>query len=97
MANPEAYGDLTISAGPITEPPRGYMPSPQMVELITTELEAAGVELGAYDTAIVKWLGGWDWPTVAIVVSWIKRAHEGGYSDRQADIEQTRPTRSEME
>ncbi len=34
----------------------------------------AGVPLGAYDTRILTWLAGWDNPTVATVVSLIRRA-----------------------
>jgi uncharacterized iron-regulated membrane protein len=33
-----------------------------------------GVQLGAYDERIVRWLAGWDMPVVATVVSLLWRA-----------------------
>ena len=34
----------------------------------------AGVRMGAYDQQIVRWLAGWDIPTVGTVVSLLHRA-----------------------
>ena len=42
--------------------------------MLTGALEAAGVELGAYDERIATWLAGWEPHTVAVIASWISRA-----------------------
>jgi hypothetical protein len=34
----------------------------------------AGLPLGAYDERIIRWLGGWDLPTVGTVASLLHRA-----------------------
>jgi hypothetical protein len=42
--------------------------------LLRSALDAAGVDLGAYDHAIVDWLAGYEPATVAVIASWISRA-----------------------
>jgi hypothetical protein len=37
-----------------------------------------GLELGAYDETIAKWLTTWEPSTVAVVCSWIVRARQQG-------------------
>lgn len=37
-----------------------------------------GVQLGAYDERILGWLAGWEVPTVATVVSLLRRARDAG-------------------
>jgi len=39
---------------------------------------AAGVQLGAYDHAILLWLADWEPSTAAVVASLIRRAHLAG-------------------
>ncbi len=63
-----------VADGPIDAPPHGYAPADAQRAALLAELTAAGVELGAYDHRIVNWLAGWDWSTVAIVASLIRRA-----------------------
>jgi hypothetical protein len=46
--------------------------------LLCEALSDAGVELGAYDHAIVQWLAGWEPSTVAVIAGLISRAHEAG-------------------
>jgi hypothetical protein len=42
--------------------------------LLRSALDAAGVDLGAYDRAIVDWLAGYEPATVAVIASWVSRA-----------------------
>jgi hypothetical protein len=42
--------------------------------LLEDACRAAGVELGAYDHAILLWLAGWEPSTVAVVAGLIARA-----------------------
>jgi hypothetical protein len=37
-------------------------------------LDAAGVELRAYDRRIVDWVAGWDVETMQVIADWITRA-----------------------
>ena len=46
--------------------------------LLCAALTDAGVELGAYDHAIVQRLAGWEPSTVAVIAGLIIRAHEAG-------------------
>lgn len=63
-----------VSDGPINAQPFGYVPYPQQRDVLLKELRGAGVVLGTYDLLIVNWLAGWDWPTVSIIASLIRRA-----------------------
>lgn len=63
-----------VSDGPIYTAPYGFVEDPGQHAALMAELEAAGVELGTYDLRIVKWLAGWDWSTVAVIASLIRRA-----------------------
>lgn len=65
---------FNIPAGPIESEPVGFRPSEEQEAVLRDALLAAGVELGAYDDRIVRWLVGWEWSTVATIASWIKRA-----------------------
>jgi hypothetical protein len=42
-----------------------------------------GVQLGAYDERILRWLAGWEVPTVATVVSLLWRARQAAAQDRR--------------
>lgn len=37
-------------------------------------LEAAGVELGAYDRHTAEWIAGWEIETIQVIAGWIERA-----------------------
>ncbi|MFJ9542374.1 hypothetical protein ACIRPX_34650 [Streptomyces sp. NPDC101225] len=63
-----------ISDGPIETAPRGFVGHKVQRADLLAELNAAGVELGAYDRRIIDWLAGWDYPTVATIASLIRRA-----------------------
>jgi hypothetical protein len=43
-------------------------------QLLQDTLNAAGVELGEWDRAIVRWLAGLDVQTIAVVIGWVSRA-----------------------
>jgi len=43
-------------------------------ELLRDTLSAAGVELGEWDRAILRWLAGLDVQTIAPVIGWVSRA-----------------------
>jgi hypothetical protein len=76
--------------GPLeTEPVSVYAPftscpggryRPETAEECRAAVRAAvrGIELGVYDQRMVTWLGGWDVPTVAGVVSLLGRARQAG-------------------
>ena len=59
------------------DPGAGKM-APHNHRLLTAALEAAGVELGAYDERIAAWLALWEPHTVAVIASWITRAARTG-------------------
>lgn len=64
-----------ISDGPIDSIPVGFVPDEEQRAALLAELQAAGVELGAYDMRIVDWLAGWEWSTVSVIASLIRRAN----------------------
>lgn len=64
-----------IPAGPIDTCPVGFRPSAEQEAILRGVLAAAGVELGAYDERILRWLAEFaDWGTFAVIASWIVRA-----------------------
>ena len=48
-------------------------PEPR-AELLADTLSAAGVDLGQWDRAILRWLAGLDVQTIAPVIGWVSRA-----------------------
>jgi hypothetical protein len=64
--------DPTPEYGPIHTPPTGFRPEDERLAALLAPLD--GIELGAYDTRILRWLAGWDWSTAATVASLIHRA-----------------------
>lgn len=70
-----------IPDGPINTPPLGFRPDDEQLAILHDALHAAGVELGDYDQRIAAWLARWEWSTVAVIASWIQRAH----SERNED------------
>ena len=71
-----AHGDGRAAAGPVDEPPRGFMPQAEQARILAGVL--AGIELGAWDRQIVQWLAGWDTCTALTVASLIARARAAG-------------------
>ncbi|GAA2630083.1 hypothetical protein [Streptomyces axinellae] len=70
--------DHHIPDGPIESSPTDYMPNADQRALVRETLTNAGVELGSWDERMVEWVGGWDWTVVAVIVSWLRRASQGG-------------------
>ncbi len=66
--------DPPVPSGPIHRSPVGFRPESEQAEVLAEALQAAGVELGAYDRYMIEWLAGWEWSTVATITSWIQRA-----------------------
>ncbi|HUZ38371.1 MAG TPA: hypothetical protein VMV17_18765 [Streptosporangiaceae bacterium] len=58
-------------------PRQGGMNEPSH-KLLCEALTAAGVELGAYDHRIVRWLAGWEPETCAVIAGLVTRAHAAG-------------------
>lgn len=72
-----------IPLGPIQEPPYdaipyepGTMSAPANEEALREALK--GVELGAHDETILKWLTLWETATVATICSWLLRKEAAG-------------------
>ena len=65
-----------VPDGPVDQPPTGYTPEREQQEVLLHALRTAGIQLGAYDEVILRWVAGWDWPTVAVITSWITRASQ---------------------
>lgn len=59
------------------DPGAGKM-APHSLAMLTRALDAAGVELGAYDRRIAEWLAGWEPATVAVICGWVSRARAQG-------------------
>jgi hypothetical protein len=58
--------------------PHGSFAGPEpRAELLQATLSAAGVELGEWDRAILRWLAGLDVQTIAPVIGWVSRAGRG--------------------
>jgi hypothetical protein len=50
----------------------------ECLAIITSALDAAGVELGDYDRRIAHWLTGWEPQVIAVIAGWVTRAHQSG-------------------
>lgn len=71
-----------IPTGPIDAEPLDYRPRGEQEAILRSILDAAGVELGAYDERIVAWFVQFaDWGTFAVIASWIARAAAGTASE----------------
>ena len=70
---------IPIPTGPMEEEPRiGHQGQDASEAILTGALAAAGVELGAYDRAILDWLSMWETSTAVTIASWIRRAARDG-------------------
>ena len=61
----------TVPAGPVQEPPPGFVPRAQQAQILAAAL--AGIELGTWDRRILDWMSNLDAATVLTVASWITR------------------------
>jgi hypothetical protein len=64
----------TVPAGPVQEPPPGFVPRAQQAQILAAAL--AGIELGTWDRRILDWMSNWDAATVLTVASWITRTRD---------------------
>ena len=60
-----------VPRGPIQTAPRGCLPATGRAQILAGAL--AGLELGAWDRRILRWLAGWDTSTALTIASWITR------------------------
>ena len=58
-------------------------------KLLCEALSAAGVDLGAYDHRIVRWMAGWEPELCAVVAGWVTRA-AGNVDDGPPEPERDR-------
>ncbi len=65
-----------VPDGPVEVAPPGFVSAVEQERILAEVL--AGVELGAWDQRMVRWLAGWDAATVLTIVSWIVRARGMG-------------------
>jgi hypothetical protein len=74
-----------VPDGPVDQPPTGYTPATEQQEVLLHALHTASIQLGTYDEVILRWVAGWDWPTVAVITSWITRATQSTDNQRRDD------------
>jgi hypothetical protein len=67
-----------VPAGPLEADPGGFLPQAERAALLAGVL--GGVELGAWDRRVARWLTGLDTSTVVTVASWIARSRAAGPS-----------------
>jgi hypothetical protein len=65
-----------VPAGPLESDPGGFAPQEERSALLAEVLD--GVEMGAWDRRVARWLAGLDTSTLVTVASWIERAREAG-------------------
>jgi hypothetical protein len=65
-----------VPGGPLESAPGGFVPGAGRSALLAAVLD--GVEMGAWDRRVARWLAGLDTPTALTIVSWIARAREAG-------------------
>ncbi|MGC0379784.1 hypothetical protein [Streptomyces sp. SAI-229] len=66
--------DTEIPTGPVDREPLGFPSREDSEHALRQVLADAGVELGAHDETIVRWLQTWEWSTIATIASWVQRA-----------------------
>ena len=69
-------GRPRVPAGPLESAPGGFVPGEDRLAFLADVLD--GVDLGAWDLRVVRWLSGLDTSTALTVASWIARAREAG-------------------
>ena len=65
-----------VPAGPLESDPGGFAPQEERTALLAGVLD--GVEMGAWDRRVARWLAELDTSTLVTVASWIGRAREAG-------------------
>ncbi|HEX6520321.1 MAG TPA: hypothetical protein VF070_09965 [Streptosporangiaceae bacterium] len=67
-----------VPGGPLDCEPGGFVPQAERAAVLAGVL--AGVELGAWDLRVARWLTELDTSTLVTVASWIARAREARQS-----------------
>jgi hypothetical protein len=67
-----------VPAGPLESDPGGFAPQGERAAVLAGVL--AGLEMGAWDRRVVRWLTELDTSTLVTVASWIARARAAGQS-----------------
>ena len=65
-----------VPAGPLESDPGGFVPEAARLAVLAGVLD--GVEMGAWDLRVVRWLAGLDTSTALTIASWIARMREEG-------------------
>jgi hypothetical protein len=67
-----------VPGGPLESGPGGFLPGEERLAVLAEVLD--GVELGAWDRRVARWLTELDTSTLVTVASWIARARAAGQS-----------------
>ena len=65
-----------VPAGPLEVAPGGFLPGEGRSAVLAGVL--VGVELGAWDRRVARWLTGLDTPALVTIASWIARSRAAG-------------------
>lgn len=65
-----------VAAGPLESGPGGFWPREERLAVLAGVLD--GLELGAHDRRVARWLAELDTSTLATIASWIARARAAG-------------------
>jgi len=65
-----------VPAGPLESDPGGFLPGEERLAVLAGVLD--GVELGAWDRRVVRWMTELDTSTLVTVASWIARSRAAG-------------------
>jgi hypothetical protein len=71
-----------VPAGPLESDPGGFVPQAQRAAILAGVLD--GVEMGAWDRRVARWLTGLDTSTPVTVASWIARSRTAGRPGERA-------------
>jgi hypothetical protein len=67
-----------VPAVPLESDPGGFVPQAERAAILAGVLD--GVETGAWDRRVARWLAGLDTSTLVTVASWIVRSRAAGWS-----------------
>ena len=67
-----------MPAGPLESDPGGFLPGEERSAVLAGVLD--GVELGAWDRRVARWLTELDTSTLVTIASWIARSRAAGVS-----------------
>jgi len=67
-----------MPAGPLEADPGGFWPQEERAAVLAGVLE--GVEMGAWDRRVARWLTELDTPALVTIASWIARSRAAGRS-----------------